>query len=153
MADPFFEIDIPRLERSIVAAQKRAPLRRGASAKADQVGWLFAFLGNGNVSREEKSAMRKAAHILIKLLDKSQCPRTHCKDWSSQFPCNCLAGKNPKRCPELKSYIAKKHANHPECKGCKSRSGKYSDGQYWCQVKRNADRPEGCPKVKKESGE
>lgn len=150
MADPFFEIDIPRLERSFAAAVKRAPLRRGHFVKPSDIGWFFAFLGNGHPSRKEKEDMRKAAHILTNLLDKSQCYRTHCKDWSSHYPCNCQAGKNPKRCPELKAYLEKKHANHAECEGCKNRSGKYSDVTFWCNVKRNADRPENCPKMKKE---
>lgn len=147
--DPFFDIDIPRLERSFEAAKKRAPLRRGSHANPKEIGWLFAFLGNGNVSREEKNAMRKAAHIMTMLLDKSQCGLNHCEKWSSRHPCNCYDGKNPKRCPKVRAYNEKKHANHEECDGCKHRSGRHPNGQYWCQVKRNADRPENCPKVKR----
>lgn len=147
MADPFFAIDIPRLERSLTAAIKRAPFRSGHHINPSEIGWFFAFLGNGHPSREEKTSMRKAAHILINLLDKSQCPRTHCKHWGSLHPCNCCANKNPKRCSDLKAYLEKKHANHIECVGCESRSGEYADGTYWCNVKRNADRPGNCPKV------
>lgn len=168
--DPFFDIDIPRIERSAEAAIKRTKLFRDRLSMSKRVheehpelgpvyeGTLFhfdpsqivrflKFLGNGNVSRKEKEAMRQAANILTGLLDKGECLLPHCKDYNRRYPCSCYAGRNPQRCAKVKAYKEKKHAEHAECQGC-GHQFSYGDGSLRCSVKRNSDRPENCPKIR-----
>lgn len=109
MADPYYWIDIPRLVRSHTASRKR--LRWGNSGVEDDshVKAFFVHLGDRCRTRGDKARLREAIHICISLLDgHNRCPRGHCKEWSSRYPMDCQAGKNPRTCKDCKAYLEKK---------------------------------------------
>lgn len=184
MSEPFYDIDIPRIERSAEAAIKRSgtfkkhmKLEQELRAKYPDsckepldesrhfpfspfhIANFLVFLEGMVQERKEKEKLRHAVGILISLLDPCECWLSHCEHCHGSAPMNCMAGKNPRTCPKAKAYREKKSADHDECLTCifRQRANIYDSKRsffkgYRCDVKRNADRPANCPKVKKESG-
>lgn len=109
MSDPYYDIDIPHLEDSLTAANKRRRERpRGGVDDPDRIGWFFFHLADYCREEGDKARLRRAIGICFDLLDGHSCPRVHCDQWSSRRARNCRAGKNPKTCPICKKYLAKK---------------------------------------------
>jgi hypothetical protein len=121
------------------------------------VGKFLEFLAGMVRESGEKNRLREAIGIMVSLLDPVSCWLTHCEHCWSSAPMNCTAGKNPHTCPKANAYREKKNADHAECQPCQYRTSLNPDivkrgffKGYFCEAKRNSDRPQYCPKLKKE---
>ena len=161
--DPYFEIYIPRLTRTLKESQLRArrKLHRGKDAAAfwkdedekiaDRLSngakEFFEYIGEKIVYREDKSKVSDAMWTIIGVLEgHNACNRTHCQYNNSRRPYSCGAGKRTHTCKEYDKYMRKKSFGAEVCKECRHAKQTKKWGAVCWMRQYDQQAPEGCPR-------
>ena len=171
--DPYFEIYIPRLTRTLKLSKLRALTKlynpKSCNNAEDRAGWekshergaanlaqsaedFFVYIGEKLVSREDKSKVSGAIWTIIGVLEgHNACNRTHCQYHNSRSPYSCGAGKRTHTCKEYDKYMRKKSFGAEVCKECRHAKQTKKWGAVCWMRQYDQQAPEGCPRKKETS--
>lgn len=166
--DPYFEIYIPRLTRTLKASQLRAR-RRLHKGKEDAEFWkagdekiaerlskgaeeFLEYIGGKLVRREDKSKVIEAMWTIIGVLEgDNACNRSHCQHNNSRYPYSCSAGERIHTCKEYDKYMCKKVFGAEVCKECRHARITKKWGAVCWMHQYDTKTPEGCPRKREAS--
>lgn len=165
--DPYFEIYLPRLVRTLKESQLRArrKLHRGkeeaerwreqdegiAANLADGAKIAFKYIGEKLVRREDKKKVSDAIWTIINALESDNaCNREHCQHNNARYPYSCDAGKRIHTCKEYDKCMRKKAFGAEICNKCRSAQQTKKWGAV-CWLHQHEKMPEGCPRAREAS--
>ena len=165
--EPYFEIYVPRLCRTLKESQLRArrKLHRGkeeaerwreqdeeiAARLADGAKVFLTYVGEKLVYRNDKEKVSDAIWKIINVLESGNgCTRTHCQYNNDRYPYSCGAGKRIHTCKEYDKYMRKKVFGAEICNECQHAQQTKKWGAV-CWLHQHEKMPEGCPRTREAS--
>ena len=171
--DPYFEIYIPRLTRTLKLSKLRALTKlhnpKRYNEAEDRERWekshqhdaakleqsaedFFIYIGEKLVCREDKRKVSEAMWTIIGVLEgNGACGRTHCQHNNSRSPYSCDAGKRTHICKEYDKYMRRKAFGADVCKDCRYASQTKKWGAVCFMPQYNPKVPQGCPREREAS--
>ncbi len=165
--DPYFEIYLPRLVRTLKKSQLRAR-RKLHRSKEEAESWkeqdeaiavrlsdgandFLTYVGEKLVCRKDKETVSDAIWTIIHVLESGNaCARTHCQHHNDRFHYACDAGKRIHTCKEYDKYMRKKAFGAEICNECQHAQQTKKWGAV-CWLHQHEKMPEGCPRAREAS--